>query len=365
MNHGWFQILVAMLLAHSVTMKCNITTETTMHEETAERYFSIPSDHPKNDSESVLRLSYKNITLNETDRLMLHKYSNVTELYLNNNTIVVLHDYTFNCFLNLAVLDVSNNSISTVEQAAFAGANKLTTLYLQNNKISRLASNTFLVLKSLKVLNLKNNNFLYLEIKLPFNSIKITLSENPWNCSRGLLCLQSWLNNPNITIENENSTVCDSSNNLKSYPIKTAFLNNCAKTEMTEATTVPATLTPNDTLFSTQNDTKRQLYSAKGFHPPGKSWTFLMGVLVLIVGTTTVIILATKFPAWYRYLVSYHHSHLEEEEPEMFEETFTSNIYTKPQTPQTNEDESIVVFEQYHSFVPEDDGFIEDKYIES
>lgn len=90
-----------------------------------------------------------------------------------------------------------------------------------------------------------------------------------------------------------------------------------------------------------------------------------MGVLVLIVGTTTLIIIAIKFPAWYRYLVSYNHSHLEEEEPEMFEETFTSHIYTKPQTLETNEEESVVVFEQFHSFVPDDDGFIEDKYIES
>nr|XP_020651835.1 leucine-rich repeat-containing protein 19 [Pogona vitticeps] len=363
MNHGWLRVLVATLVAHPIFAKCD-STETVMLEESEESYFSIPSI--VTESVSVLHLSYKNITLNETDRIMLHKYRNVTELYLNNNVIAVLHNYSFNCLSKLAVLDVSNNSITIVEQAAFVGTNKLAMLYLQNNKISQLDSNTFVLLENLKVLNLQNNNFLYLDIKLPFNSISITLSENPWNCSCGLLRLQSWLNNPNITIEYENSTVCDSPNSLKTCPIKTAFLKNCEKRDVTETTTAPTTLFPNnDTLISATGDRDGQLYSAKGFHPPGKSWTFLIGVLVVIVGTTTLIIIAIKFPVWYRYLISYNHSRLEEEEPEMFEETFTSHIYTHPQTPGTNKDDSVVVFEQFHTFVPEEDGFIEDQYIES
>lgn len=94
--------------------------------------------------------------------------------------------------------------------------------------------------------------------------------------------------------------------------------------------------------------------------PLGKSWTFLVGVLVAVTITTLLIGIVIKFPAWYRYLVSYNHSRLDEDEPEMFDDIFTTDTF-----PQTPEQDSVVVFEQYHTFVPDDDGFIEDKYIDT
>uniref|UniRef100_A0A8C9FTG2 Uncharacterized protein n=1 Tax=Pavo cristatus TaxID=9049 RepID=A0A8C9FTG2_PAVCR len=74
----------------------------------------------------------------------------------------------------------------------------------------------------------------------------------------------------------------------------------------------------------------------KGFPVPGKSWTFLVGVLGFVLSTTLLIFTAIKCPTWYQYLMSYRHRRLEENDPEI-----------------TN------------AFEPEEDGFIEDKYIDT
>lgn len=107
------------------------------------------------------------------------------------------------------------------------------------------------------------------------------------------------------------------------------------------------------------------LFQPAGIQRIGKSWTFLMGVLAVILSTTALIMAAIKFPMWYRYLKSYNHRRLQEkEESELFEETFTPQLCMPSQASETNEEESIVVFEQFRPYVPEDDGFIEDKYID-
>ncbi|XP_042305782.1 leucine-rich repeat-containing protein 19 [Sceloporus undulatus] len=364
MSLPWLLLLVAALFRHSVASEGNTTSPVVKSTQSTKSTFSPLPDPNKN--LSVLHLSYKNITLNENEITGLHKYINTKELYLNNNTIAVLRNYSFDGLSELAILDLSNNFITTVEQAAFAGLNKLTALYLQNNNIAQIDSNVFTLLGSLKILNLQKNRLANFDIKVSLNLISIALSENPWNCSCGLLSLQDWLNNTNVTMENENTTVCASPSSLKKYPIKTVFLPNCPKRRTTEATAIPfqSIDSSNDTVLAAYNGTIRKSLSS-GFQPPGKSWTFLMGVLVVIVGTTLLIIMAIKFPVWYRYLISYNHSRLDEDEPEMFEETFTPHMSALPQTPDNYEDESVIVFEQFHSFVPEDDGFIEDKYIES
>lgn len=64
-------------------------------------------------------------------------------------------------------------------------------------------------------------------------------------------------------------------------------------------------------------------------------------------------------------LLSYNHHRLEEREAEAYEDSFPGNASALSQIPDTNPEDTTVIFEKLHSFVIDDDGFIEDKYIDT
>ncbi|XP_034266436.1 leucine-rich repeat-containing protein 19 [Pantherophis guttatus] len=360
MKLAWLLILVAVLFLYPVNTECSDTSQTVNCQEVAKIHSSVPSN--LNKDISVLYLSCNHITLDKNDTVILCQYNNLSELYLNNNSIVVVSNYSFGKLSQLKILDVSNNYIKTVEKAAFAGLNELQILNLQNNKITTLNSDVFAELNKLKVLNLQNNFLKDFDVEVKFKSICIKLDGNVWTCSCDLLSLQHWLNSSTVITENENNTMCPIPVTLKEYPIKDTNTLNCKQMGIS-GTPVSSFTSMNTTYGTTYNYTNGPAYS--GIRRIGKSWTFLMGVLAVILSTTALIIAAIKFPTWYRYLKSYNHRRLQEkEESELFEETFTPQLCMPSHTSETNEEESIVVFEQFRPYVPEDDGFIEDKYID-
>ncbi|XP_026569241.1 leucine-rich repeat-containing protein 19 [Pseudonaja textilis] len=360
MKLAWLLILVAVLFLHPVSTGCSDTSQTVNCQEVAKDHSSVPSN--LNKDISVLYLSCNHIILDKNDKEILCQYKNLSELYLNNNSIILVSNYSFEKFLQLKILDVSSNYIETVEKAAFAGLNELQILNLQNNKITQLNSDVFSGLNKLKVLNLQNNFLKDFDVKVTFNSICIKLKGNAWNCSCDLLSLQHWLNNSTVVTENENKTMCPIPVALKKYHIKETNTLNCKQMGISGTTVSPFT-SINTTYGTTYNYTNGSAYSV--IQPIGKTWIFSMGVLAVILSTTALIMAAIKFPIWYHYLKSYNHRRLQEkEESELFEETFTPQLCMPSQTSETNEEEYIAVFEQFHPYVPEDDGFIEDKYID-
>lgn len=81
--------------------------------------------------------------------------------------------------------------------------------------------------------------------------------------------------------------------------------------------------------------------------------------------TSFLIFIAIKCPIWYNFLLSYNHHRLEEHEAETYEDDFIENPSSLSQIPDQSSVDITVTFEQLNSFAVDDDGFIEDKYIDT
>ncbi|NXY68533.1 LRC19 protein, partial [Glareola pratincola] len=370
MKHSWLVIFVGTLFLNPVTADCSITSQTVTCEESGKNLSDIPTDLFQN----VTKLTLKNnkITLKDSDKEILRSFINLTEFYLNENIITVLHNNSFCNLTKLVILDISNNHISTVHKAAFAGLNQLSVLNLSYNMITQLDSDIFTSLKSLTVLNLQNNLLKSFQIKSPFTLIEISLAGNPWTCSCDLFDLQVRLKASGVTMANEDNTTCTFPNIMAKLSIKTAFIqpSDCKIEKAPLENTVTSTFTikvksrtlltslmPNN--ITENNGTRADLPLL------GKSWTFLAGVLGFVLSTTLLIFTAIKCPTWYHYLISYSHRRLEENDSEMSEQEFSADMSSSPTVAGTDNEEPIVIFEKIHAFAPGEDGFIEDKYIDS
>nr|DBA28135.1 TPA: hypothetical protein GDO54_008540 [Pyxicephalus adspersus] len=321
-----------------------------------------------------LDLSQNNIRLDQLDIETLQSYRDLTELNLSNNNIQSLSNESFSGFTKLEVLILKANHITAVDTLSFQGLENVKILDLGYNQITELPTNILLPFKKLQELNLQNNSMTYLDIKDALKELQtplhVTLNGNPWNCSCYLMNLSEWLNDGTVILENKDITGCATPENMKNYTINAILTspdiikcNTSANTiGTTEVTYFQSLTTP---MSSVNNATSTAVINGTVTTPTqGNSWRFLVGVVVVGIITSLIIYAAIKFPKWYDFLISYNHHRLKEEDPYMFEEEFNVDFSMSTNDKNQEEDETVVVFEQTHSFVPEEDGFIEDKYID-
>ena len=80
----------------------------------------------------------------------------ISDLYLQNNDLTSMHDYTFEGLDHVSEIDLSFNKISVID--GFGNLSKLEVLDLSNNNLKEIHNFTFKYLYSLKRLFLARNN---------------------------------------------------------------------------------------------------------------------------------------------------------------------------------------------------------------
>ncbi|XP_041103870.1 leucine-rich repeat-containing protein 19-like [Polyodon spathula] len=303
---------------------------------------AIPPDLPLNTTKLIL--SYNKIDIHPKSIGELNKYTNLSELYLNHNNISDLPGHMFHNLSKLKVLDIANNIISRIEPKAFKGLGSLQDLYLCHNQINTLHPEVFANLSSLKNLTLCGNKLRTLKegtLNL-FRLKSINLQDNPWNCTCKLLSLQKRVKDTNITLANYNKTTCESPIELKGQCILTVLINGtqCSAGSTTTKAPQPSTIqSKGNTSRAMSSVINRTQTKVQDSQPIGSSWHFLLGVIVAVLSTSMLIVCAVKCPAWYKMFFSYQHQRLREEAPN--------------------------TLESMGKFTDDEDGFIEDRYIDA
>ncbi|KAJ8260508.1 hypothetical protein COCON_G00162310 [Conger conger] len=321
----------------------------------------IPTQLPTNVTKLIL--SHNLIELSEEDIGTLKNYTQLTELHLDSNRISILPGHALDSLSDLRVLSLSGNNISRVEPKAFQALGMLKKLDLSHNPIQSLPPGVFTSLTSLESLSLHNSSLRCLENDTFTHLLKLTrldLGENPWDCSCDFLELIRSSRaeiSPGATCaspkDREGKSLLDDS--ICSPKATTTKLPSTVKASSTQTTNK---LTPGRN--NSADSMNRAAPVPGGDAPPGgNTWKFLAGVLVTALGISTLLVCAVKAPSWYKLLFNYRHQRLREEgEPNVF----TTSRYS---TFSLDTEQTDVSAHEQEMELDDEDGYIEDRYIET
>ncbi|PKU46468.1 type iii endosome membrane protein temp [Limosa lapponica baueri] len=319
-----------------------------------------PSSLPSNIT--GLDLSFNSLVVPRHGTLLMH-FPSLRSLNLSSNALLALSPAVFSNLRALRLLDLSSCSIAYLHTDTFKGLGNLHTLLLRNNSLQELEVPFFLPLKALFHLDLQHNALVSVDtwsLQLMEAVPQVQLEGNPWVCDCTVHPLQQWLQRRQgerrgMGGRRAMQVTCASPPELRGQEVaaldsqdlgcwmKQRFPREVSMTQQTTETYSNTTTPP----------------TMKG----GRSWPYLVGFLVSAISISLLIALAAKCKLFHKNFASYRHRPLPE----------SSSIGGSPMEDSSDWDRGSSGHGASKSHpVPcaadlqaeDDDGFIEDNYIQ-